>query len=388
MGKILTLILAFCIVLISSAYAEVTTNDSHTWETEAGKFLVCSGSNSYVEFNNGNSACSFRYGDNVIASVRNNEYKTLSGCGLANNVNARLYLCIYPDPFDAPIVTVDKPYVWEESNGNFAFCDGASIVNSINGTTSCTTRYNRSSTWSRCNSYKLSQEIGCGTGPLAEARMCECIFPDGVSAPETARFSVNDITIPAPAPETPAPSSSSSSSSGGSSSRNIAVNDLSKRTELEVDIVNGVGRYLDLGNKGTFEFKEEKHTIYVKQIKEDSAVIVFESNPIEVELKTGETKQVDISADGKNDLNVKLVNIYNGMAEVLVKEITIVEKKEVIKEEQKTEEKKGLEEVTGAAVSKPGIRNYAIGATLVLLAGIFVVLVIRIVKKDNKTDEP
>mgnify|MGYP001610667372 CR=1 FL=1 len=385
MRKIRILILILCTILVSSAYAEVTTNDPHTWETEAGKFLVCSGSNSYVEFNNGNSACSFRYGDNVIASVRNNEYKQLSGCGLTSNVNARLYLCIYPDPFNAPVVTVDEPYVWEKSDGNFAFCDGTSKIDSNNGTSACGTKYSRNSASSLCNSYK-SQEIGCGI--LAEARMCQCIFPDGVSVPEKAIFSVNDITPIVPAPETPAPSSSSSSSSGGSSSRNIAVNSLSKRTELEVDTVNGVGRYLDLGNKGTFEFKGEKHTIYVKQIKEDNIVIVFESNPIEVELKTGETKQIDINTDGKNDLNVKLVNIYNGMAEVLVKEIT--EKKVELpkQEETKTEEKKGLEGVSGSAVSKPGVRSYAIGATLVLLAGIFVVLVIRIVKRDNKTDEP
>ena len=115
----------------------------------------------------------------------------------------------------------------------------------------------------------------------------------------------------------------------------------------------------------------------VKYEKADFGAVV---GKVFAELKTGETKQVDINIDGKNDLNVKLVNIYNGMAEVLVKEI-IAEKKEEVKEEAKTEEKKGLEEVTGSAVSKGNIRNYAIGATLLLLAGIFVVLVVRIVKK-------
>ena len=375
--KKLVLILAFCIVLISSVYAEITTNDYHVWETEDNNYTVCTGADNYINFTNGNEACTFRYGDAVILSICNSEYKMVSGCGLAEPEKARLCSCIHPSEFTELLIRIDNYHVWQKDDENFAFCSNGALSVVSNGNDACTTKYNRTSSYSQCAIYRNDQLTECGTISGA-SRLCECRFPSGTEKPELGIFNIEDITVtPSTPSETPSSPSSAPTGGGGGGGHTNKVNAIVSKTSVGIDIVNGVGIYYDLGNKGTFDFKGEKHEVYLKQIKGNSVIMVFESTPIEVELSLGERKNIDINEDNKEDLGVALINIYGDKAEVKIKEI--VEKKEEIKLEE--EKKEGIDEITGSAVSEFRARDYAIGATLILLAGIFVFLIIRIVKK-------
>ena len=64
-----------------------------------------------------------------------------------------------------------------------------------------------------------------------------------------------------------------------------------------------------------------KHKVTFKEITSNTAVIVIQSDPIEVKLTIGESKEVDVDANGKNDLLVTLVSILNGQAEITMKNL-------------------------------------------------------------------
>ena len=49
--------------------------------------------------------------------------------------------------------------------------------------------------------------------------------------------------------------------------------------------------------------------------------IEIKSDPIEVTLNVGETKQVDIDADGTNDLEVTLESVSSGTAKITMKKV-------------------------------------------------------------------
>ena len=64
------------------------------------------------------------------------------------------------------------------------------------------------------------------------------------------------------------------------------------------------------------------------QLQQEAAIttnkvtIIISSDPITLDLSTGETKKVDINNDGTYDLSVKLNSIANGKADVTVKKIS------------------------------------------------------------------
>jgi len=57
-----------------------------------------------------------------------------------------------------------------------------------------------------------------------------------------------------------------------------------------------------------------QHTIRVNEVTETSAKITVSSDPIEVTLNIGESKEVDINNDGTNDIKVTLDSITSGKA--------------------------------------------------------------------------
>ena len=64
-----------------------------------------------------------------------------------------------------------------------------------------------------------------------------------------------------------------------------------------------------------------KHTISFKSITEGKATIVIKSDPIEVTLSIGESKDLNIDEDSLNDLTVTLLSIKDGQAEVTIKNL-------------------------------------------------------------------
>ena len=55
------------------------------------------------------------------------------------------------------------------------------------------------------------------------------------------------------------------------------------------------------------------HTITVKEVKNDSAVLVVQSDTVEFEIKVGQSKSINIDDDKENDITVKINSIENGI---------------------------------------------------------------------------
>lgn len=61
-----------------------------------------------------------------------------------------------------------------------------------------------------------------------------------------------------------------------------------------------------------------KHTITFNEITADGATLVIASDPITVKLNAGQSKSVDVNADGADDMKVQLNGVDNGVADVTV----------------------------------------------------------------------
>ena len=76
-----------------------------------------------------------------------------------------------------------------------------------------------------------------------------------------------------------------------------------------------------LGSKERIKIKidEEIHYVGVREITLTSAIIEVASEPVQVELQSGEDTKVDVNDDGFYDVYVKLNAIINGKADLIIK---------------------------------------------------------------------
>lgn len=83
------------------------------------------------------------------------------------------------------------------------------------------------------------------------------------------------------------------------------------------------------------------HTLKIKAIDEiaGTVTIIIESDPITITLKIGETEEVDVDADGTNDISVTLNKIVDGVADITTKRLAPLPKEEVPTEEVPPTEK-------------------------------------------------
>jgi len=100
-------------------------------------------------------------------------------------------------------------------------------------------------------------------------------------------------------------------SQNNSSDIEISKNTLSSGQSIEVS----------KPQKVKFEVDNEEHTIKVNSINSDSVSLTIQSNPIQVNLKIGEEKKLDLDNDGFYDLYIKLNGIKNEKMDLFVKEI-------------------------------------------------------------------
>lgn len=78
---------------------------------------------------------------------------------------------------------------------------------------------------------------------------------------------------------------------------------------------------LGKGDIVVFKLKGEYHGITIKSIKENSAVIIVASDPVVFELQEGDSNEVDVDADKKEDLYVGLKEVRDGEVVISVKSI-------------------------------------------------------------------
>jgi len=121
------------------------------------------------------------------------------------------------------------------------------------------------------------------------------------------------------------PGGSSSSSSSSTDDTEDNSEDVSEDEEEfdidvysndDVNIVANEGDVLTLTYDGV-----TTHTVTIKQITSISVTLTIESDPIDITLNVEETEQVDVDADGVNDLYIKLNSIQNGEADLTFNKI-------------------------------------------------------------------
>ncbi len=71
-----------------------------------------------------------------------------------------------------------------------------------------------------------------------------------------------------------------------------------------------------------FTVGETEHSLTVTEVGADYVKVRLESDPIELELKVGESKKADLNADGANDVEILLNGIFGKKADITIKEVT------------------------------------------------------------------
>ncbi len=148
----------------------------------------------------------------------------------------------------------------------------------------------------------------------------------------------------------------------------IADIDLSKRTdetpvEAKISGINGESKSFTLDG-------ETRHTITFLEVNVQEVTLRFESTPVDVTLKIGETKEIDLDADGKNDLIVTLRGITDGIVDVLIKPVVQPPIQETIQTETAT--------TSEQPTSRAGM------AVLIILIIIVLAAVYFVLKKGGK----
>ena len=116
--------------------------------------------------------------------------------------------------------------------------------------------------------------------------------------------------------------SSSSTSGGGGGGGGSAVTkttvvvDQDLNTKVTAEVQKTQGAVVTFTVDGS-----TKHKMTFKAVSKDTVTLIIESTPIEVTLKVGEMKEVDVNGDGVNDLKVTLTAIEDGAAKVKTEKI-------------------------------------------------------------------
>lgn len=115
----------------------------------------------------------------------------------------------------------------------------------------------------------------------------------------------------------------------------FAYINLSEDTISDSKFVEGATIDLRENKQADFTVGDEKHFVKINSIGLDTVKLTIQSEPIELEIKIGEEKEVDINGDGLMDVIVKLIEINDGVPKVYMRRI-YEERKEQF-EERKNE---------------------------------------------------
>ena len=112
-------------------------------------------------------------------------------------------------------------------------------------------------------------------------------------------------------------------SAGSSADNPITVTEAG--TSVDAGTLSTTETYTSLVKEGTVTFTVAggSHSAKVLDVTEDSVTIEVSSDPQTLTLTTGETKEVDLTADGTNDLAITLRAITDGKADLVFKSLEV-----------------------------------------------------------------
>lgn len=93
------------------------------------------------------------------------------------------------------------------------------------------------------------------------------------------------------------------------------------KTISESEFSQGKNFELEKNEEMKFVLDKEKHTIKVNSVSSDSVNLLIQSNPIQVDIKIGEEKKIDLDNDGFYDIQIRLNSIINGVPKLYIKKI-------------------------------------------------------------------
>lgn len=120
-------------------------------------------------------------------------------------------------------------------------------------------------------------------------------------------------------------STTSGGGGGGGSSSQTATEEL--LTEIEGDtfelgsVVASKSQTFVVGDGATLTILGTTHAVVIKEVTSNSATIKIASEPQEITLVIGESKNVDVNGDGTMDLKVTLLDIVSGEANLSFEEL-------------------------------------------------------------------
>jgi len=116
--------------------------------------------------------------------------------------------------------------------------------------------------------------------------------------------------------------SSQSSSSNEESSSSSTTTSTSTTTGSELTLTEDKGTFtLDVNDKVSFEINGEEHTMRVASVGDNYALLRFYSSVVEVKVYVGETKNVDLDADGVSDIAVTVEEIIDNSAKITIEKL-------------------------------------------------------------------
>tara|TARA_Y100000310_G_scaffold338661_1_gene429004 strand:- start:4904 stop:6496 length:1593 start_codon:yes stop_codon:yes gene_type:complete len=126
----------------------------------------------------------------------------------------------------------------------------------------------------------------------------------------------------------------------------------------------GFSRLMQKSAKVTFDVKGEDHSVQVKELNEEAVTLTISSEPFDVTLNKGESKNVDVNKDGKSDIKVTFHKQFGRHADLTINLLSgeELQKEQEIKEAEKKEK---AESTTSSA-----------GSFLVTIIVILIVIVV------------
>lgn len=198
---------------------------------------------------------------------------------------------------------------------------------------------------------------------------------------------VKGATLPA--------ATTSSTPTGGSSSSNIVIGKKTTTEEEKDEIDVDYNLNKDSESSATVSKKQGQsvsfsldgkttHKVMFKEIKSGAVTLVVESDPIEVTLSIGETKQIDVDGNGYNDLEITLQSIVSETARIIMKKL--VEEKPLEKIAETQEATSTGEDITEPSIKTPeeNGRN-GLWWLLIILVVVIAIVVFIFKKKSRKT---
>ena len=91
---------------------------------------------------------------------------------------------------------------------------------------------------------------------------------------------------------------------------------------------------LSEGQKVNFILLENKHSLTLDKINENSVEITIQSTPIKITLTIGEEREIDINSDGIADLYIRLERIEGGESKLIIRKAIKSEGQGTIPEQQ------------------------------------------------------